>query len=44
MTVIWKRGGLDIPKKPDIINDESTYDVTVQKTRSMGRPVSKNHW
>lgn len=39
-----EKGVLDIPKKPDIINDESTYDVTVQKTRNMGRPVSKNHW
>ncbi|WP_455428121.1 hypothetical protein [Dryocola sp. LX212] len=39
-----EKGILNVPPKPEILNDESTSDVTERKNRSMGRPVAKNHW
>jgi len=39
-----EKGVLDIPPKPDIINDESTSDVTENNNRNMGRPATKNQW
>lgn len=39
-----EKGLLNIPPKPYIINNESTFDVSENKNRSMGRPVAKNYW
>lgn len=39
-----EKGVLNVPPKPDIINDESVSDVTEKNNRSMGRPVANNHW
>lgn len=39
-----EKGILNVPPKPDIINDESISDVNEKNNRSMGRPVANNHW
>lgn len=39
-----EKGILDIPKKPDIINGESTADATEINNRDMGRLTTKNKW
>lgn len=39
-----EKGILNIPKRPDIINDESSSEVTEQKNRNMGRPTTDSHW